>query len=77
MDRSAEPEIGRTIFLGQEHVKRKFDVLLPVPETTGDWEEMPFLMGQAVGMIESLQPAGDVVRTMMADAEAVLAKAGS
>lgn len=74
MDRSGQPEIGRTMFLGAEHVKLKFDVLLPVPETTGDWEEMPFLMGQAVGMIDAIQPAAEVVRTMMAEAEAILSK---
>lgn len=74
MDRSNEPEVGRTVFLGGEHIKRKFDVLLPVPETTGDWEEMPFLMGQAVGMIESVEPAGEVVKRMMAEADAILTK---
>jgi NAD(P)H-dependent flavin oxidoreductase YrpB (nitropropane dioxygenase family) len=72
MDRSNEPVIGTTVFLGGEHTKRKFDVLLPVPETTGDFEEMPFLMGQGVGMISSIEPAADVVTTMMNDAAKLL-----
>lgn len=72
MERSGEPIIGKTIFLGGEHIKRKFDVLLPVPETTGDFEEMPFLMGQGVGIISSVEPAAEVVASMMDDAERLL-----
>lgn len=72
MDRSEQPEIGRTVFLGQEHVKQRFDVLLPVPETTGDFEEMPFLMGQGVGRIDRIEPAADIVGRMAAQAEALL-----
>ena len=72
-DRSGEPEIGRTMFLGAEHVKRKFDVLLPTPETTGDFEEMPFLMGQGVGSIHDIEPAGVVVERMMREAHDIIA----
>ena len=71
-DRSREPVIGRTTFLGAEHVKRRFDVLLPTPGTTGDFEEMPFLMGQGVGAIHDIEPAATVVARMMAEAGALL-----
>ena len=73
-DRSGQPEIGRTLFGGQEHVKLKFDVLLPVPQTTGDFEEMPWLMGQGVGMVHQIKPAGEIVTEMMADARRILTR---
>ncbi|MEV1130255.1 nitronate monooxygenase [Agromyces sp. NPDC049794] len=76
-ERSGEPEIGRTVFLGSEHVKRKFDVLLPTPETTGDFEEMPFLMGQGVGSIHEIEPAGVVVERMMREAHDIIAGLGA
>ena len=64
--------IGETVFLGQPHTKRKFDVILPTPDTTGDFEEMAWLMGQGVGLVRDVRPAADVVRTMMEDAATIL-----
>jgi NAD(P)H-dependent flavin oxidoreductase YrpB (nitropropane dioxygenase family) len=66
------PVIGRTIFLGQETEMRKFNVLLPIADTDGDWEEMPWLAGQGVGLIHEIRPAKDVVEIMMGDAKAIL-----
>ena len=66
------PVIGRTVFLGQETEMRKFNVLLPTADTDGDWEEMPWLAGQGVGLIHEIRPAKDVVETMMGDAKAIL-----
>jgi NAD(P)H-dependent flavin oxidoreductase YrpB (nitropropane dioxygenase family) len=71
-DRDGLGEVGTTVFLGQPTVMRKFNVLLPVPETTADWEEMPWLMGQGVGLVSSIEPAADIVRQMMDQAEGVL-----
>lgn len=68
------PVIGQTMFLGQPHTKHKFDVILPTNDTTGDFEEMAWLMGQGVGLIHSIEPAAEVVATMMSQAEATLAK---
>ncbi|WP_372350871.1 NAD(P)H-dependent flavin oxidoreductase [Streptomyces sp. KL116D] len=65
-------QVGTTVFLGEEQVLRKFSVLPPLPATEADWEEMPWLMGQGVGLIHDVQPAGDIVRTMMSQAEQVL-----
>ena len=72
MVRDDLPVIGRTIFLGQEMELRKFNVILPTGDTEGDWEEMPWLAGQGVGLIRDIRPAKDVVETMMADAIAIL-----
>ena len=68
--------IGHTTFLGQPHVKHKFDVILPTEATTGDFEEMAWLMGQGVGRVRDVQPAADVVATMMREAEAILGRVG-
>jgi enoyl-[acyl-carrier protein] reductase II len=76
-ERDGLEEVGTTVFLGKPTVMRKFNVLLPVPETTADWEEMPWLMGQGVGLINSIEPAGDIVRRMMNDAAGVLAALSS
>ncbi len=73
-DRSAEPVIGETVFLGGPHVKRKFDVLLPTEHTTGDFEEMAWLMGQGVGRVRDIRPAAEVVETMMAEAARLLGR---
>ena len=70
--RDSLPVIGRTIFLGQETEMRKFNMLLPTADTDGDWEEMPWLAGQGVGLIHDIRLAKDVVETMMADAKAIL-----
>ncbi|WP_223190444.1 hypothetical protein [Nonomuraea terrae] len=51
---------------------RKFGLLLPVPETEADWEEMPWLMGQGVGLLHEIKPAAEIVRDMMEQAERVL-----
>ena len=71
-ERSAEPEIGKTTMGGQAMTLRKFNVLLPIPETEGDWEEMPFLAGQGVGLVYDIRPAAEVVGRMMEDAVALL-----
>ena len=54
------------------HFAIKFNVLLPTADTDGDWEEMPWLAGQGVGLIHEIRPAKDVVETMMGDAKAIL-----
>lgn len=72
VERDDLPIIGQTVFNGQPHVKRKFDVMLPVPETTGDWDEMPWLAGQGVGLIHDIKPAAVIVTEMMEGAAAII-----
>jgi NAD(P)H-dependent flavin oxidoreductase YrpB (nitropropane dioxygenase family) len=74
--RDSLEQVGETVFLGEETVMRKFNVLLPVPETEADWEEMPWLMGQGVGLVHDVRPAGEIVGEMMRQAEQVLARFG-
>ena len=65
--------IGHTTFNGDPVEMRKFNVLLATPETEADWEEMPWLMGQGVGLVEDISPAAVVVERMMAEARERLA----
>ncbi|MEV0280544.1 nitronate monooxygenase [Streptomyces sp. NPDC050610] len=76
-DRDSLAEVGTTVFQGEETVLRKFNVLPPVPETVADWEEMPWLMGQGVGLIRDIGSAGEIVREMMDRAERVLSRFGN
>jgi NAD(P)H-dependent flavin oxidoreductase YrpB (nitropropane dioxygenase family) len=62
------PEIGRTRFLGRDMVMRKFNVILATEDTEGDWEEMPWLGGQGIGLINDIPSATDAVERMMAQA---------
>jgi NAD(P)H-dependent flavin oxidoreductase YrpB (nitropropane dioxygenase family) len=71
-DRSELAEIGRTSFLGGEKVARRFESFVPVPETTGDFEEMAWLAGQGVGQVHDVRPAAQIVEEMMGKAAAVL-----
>jgi nitronate monooxygenase len=72
VERDGLDEVGRTVLGGEETVLRKFNVLPPVPATQADWEEMPWLMGQGVGLIHEVRPAADIVEAMMDEAGGVL-----
>lgn len=66
--------IGETILPGGKHIKRKFDVIPPTADTTGDFEEMAWLMGQGVGLVRDIRPAGEIVATMMSEAARIIGK---
>ena len=68
------PEIGRTRFLGEDMVLRKFNVILATEDTVGDWEEMPWLAGQGIGLIHDIPSATDAVERMMAEASNILGR---
>ena len=70
------PEIGRTRFLGQDMVMRKFNLILATEDTEGDWEEMPWLAGQGSGLIHDIPSATDAVERMMAEAGDILGRLG-
>ncbi len=63
--------IGTTLFRGMPYTMPKFSAVVPTPDTQGDFEEMALLAGEGVGKITSIQPAGQIVAQMMADAEAL------
>lgn len=70
--RDTAEEIGTTVFLGLDTPLRRFDVMLPVPATVADAEQLPWLMGQGVGLIRDIRPAAEIVADMMREAEQVL-----
>ena len=72
-----EPVIGQMELLGQHMTLRKFSNLVPMPGTTGDFEEMPLLSGQGVGLVRSIEPAGAVVENMAKEAAAILGRLAS
>ena len=74
-ERSDLKPIGTTIFAGQLQEVKLYDSILPVPETTGDILKMPLLSGQGVGLIDRIEPAGEVLMRMMQDAANQLRKA--
>ncbi len=73
-DNTNSPVIGSTVMGGQEMILKKFSVLLPTPDMKADWEEVPFLAGQAVGLVRDILPAKVVVERMMTEAVAHLNK---
>ncbi|MEO4043943.1 nitronate monooxygenase [Hoeflea sp. CAU 1731] len=71
-DTSDQPLVGETQ-LGPDAVPlRKFTNFVPMPATTGDFDEMPLLSGQGVGLVKSVEPAGEIIARMMADAASIL-----
>lgn len=64
----SQETIGTTILGGQTIPLPKFSVMLPTPETSGDFEEMALTAGESSGNITELLPAAQIVETMMAEA---------
>ena len=72
-DRSHLESIGKTMFAGQEKEVKPFDSIIPVRETTGDFEQMPMLAGQGVGLVENIEPAQEILEKIMNEAANVIA----
>ena len=67
-----EPIFGKASWLGKEFTLRRFSNFLPVPDTDANLEWMPLIAGQGVGMITDIQPAENLIHTMMKEAAATL-----
>jgi len=64
--------IGQMTIGGNAMPMPRFTGLPPTPEFSGDFEEMSLLAGESVGQTNAIMPAGEIVRTMMRDAEAII-----
>ena len=53
---------------------RKYNVILATEDTEADWEEMPWLAGQGIGLIHDIPAATDAVERMMAEAGDILGR---
>jgi len=70
--RPDEPVVGATT-VGDESVDvRRFMGYTPHRETSGDIESMALYAGQGVGLVNSIQPAGDIVRQLVVESESLL-----
>ena len=72
-DRRNLEVIGHTPINGQDVTMRKFHGTPPTPETTGDFEEMPWLAGEGAARITTIEPAADIVARLMREATEALA----
>ena len=71
----AETVIGTFTLGGEETTLHRFSNLVPMRgATTGDFEEMPLLAGQGVGLVTSTRPAAEVVAELTTQAEKLLGR---
>lgn len=68
------PAIGHCQLGGQVVPMPKFSALLPTPGTEGDFEEMCMVAGESSALVHAIEPAGDVIRKMAEEAEALIQK---
>lgn len=57
---------------GQEIPLQRFSSFLPTPTTTGEVVELAFPAGQAVGFVQDIRPAREIIIEMVDEARAVL-----
>ena len=71
-NRFIERWMGREWALRQHQAEALSDIL--AARKAGDVEEAPLSMGQDAGLIDEILPAGEIVRRIAEEAEAILAK---
>lgn len=72
VDRGHLQPYGRARFGGHIAPVRAHDAFVPARETVGDFDLMPLLAGQGVGLVQAIEPAGVVIDRMCKDAAAIL-----
>jgi len=77
VDLSDQPAVGEMTLMGQSAPLKRFSNLVPMADATGDFDQMPLLMGEGVGSIGDIVPVEQAVETMMADAAAILSRLGA
>ncbi len=68
LDPASLPIIGELDLDGAKIPMTRFMGFPPTANSTGDLEEMGLLAGESVGLVHELKPAGEIVRSMMAEA---------
>jgi enoyl-[acyl-carrier protein] reductase II len=65
--------IGTTLLFGSPYVMPKFSVILPTPDTSGDFEEMCMPAGSASApLVKSVQPAAEIIADMVRGARRLI-----
>lgn len=72
VDRGHVPPYGQTRLGGQMAPIRPHDAFVPTRETTGDFDLMPLLAGQGVGLVQAIEPAAVVIDRMCRGAAEIL-----
>ncbi|MEX3009663.1 NAD(P)H-dependent flavin oxidoreductase [Hoeflea sp. TYP-13] len=72
VDNSGEPVIGHMDLLGEPTPLHKFTNMVPMTGATGDFDEMPLLAGEGLGLIDDLPTAGEIIARMTEEAKAAL-----
>jgi enoyl-[acyl-carrier protein] reductase II len=75
-DAGSWPVIGRVRVMGTEMDLPRFSNFVPITSTTGDYEEMPLLAGQGVGLVKSVPTVAEVMAAMVTDATSVIRAVG-
>jgi nitronate monooxygenase len=70
--RRDEEVVGQTRFFGRDAPMVRFSSVPPNVDATGDLEQMALLAGQSVGAIDRVRPAGELVRELARDADALI-----
>jgi NAD(P)H-dependent flavin oxidoreductase YrpB (nitropropane dioxygenase family) len=73
-DTSTQPVVGTMDMFGARTELRKFTNLVPMPSAEGDFDELPLLSGQGVGLVHSIAPMREVVQKIVDDAAVILAR---
>lgn len=73
-DNSAQPVVGTMDMFGAKTELRKFTNLVPMPSAEADFDELPLLSGQGVGLVHSIAPMREVVEKIVGDAALILAR---
>jgi NAD(P)H-dependent flavin oxidoreductase YrpB (nitropropane dioxygenase family) len=73
-DNSEQKIVGTMDMFGVRTDLRKFTNLVPTPTAEGDFDELPLLSGQGVGLIRSIAPIREVVEGIVRDAAQILAR---
>jgi NAD(P)H-dependent flavin oxidoreductase YrpB (nitropropane dioxygenase family) len=64
--------IGQNLFASQQIAVKPFDSIVPVRETSGDFEQMPILAGQGVRLINKVVSANEIIKKLMNEAVLVV-----
>jgi len=72
--RPDEPLVGRTVIGGQPMPVLRFMGFPPNADATGDIDSMDLLMGQSVGLIHEVEPAGQIVGELVTVARQIISQ---
>jgi NAD(P)H-dependent flavin oxidoreductase YrpB (nitropropane dioxygenase family) len=66
--------VGEMLMFGERRAVPKFAVVPPVADSTGNIDAFAMYAGMSVGSIDSIEPAGKIIRDIVSGAEELLAK---